>query len=149
MNKSDSNTNYVPVNQVFNIRKFYDENYTEYCASFGPKIVLLFDLLAGDAYERAMEMKVVDDSTIEFKGSAYSIQKMYGKLMNNAGMKVVACNMSKTEKVNGQKVKTPLAEYTDIVPEWITNPIDRFIREKGTCIIKDTSSYSIQFKLVA
>lgn len=40
----DSNTNYIPVSKVFEMRPFYDKYYTEYCASFGPKILLLFDL---------------------------------------------------------------------------------------------------------
>lgn len=48
----DSNTNYVPISKVFEIRKFYDENYTKYCASFGPRIMLLFDLLLGVSYEK-------------------------------------------------------------------------------------------------
>ena len=38
----DSNTNYVPTSKIFEIRKFYDTNYTDYCSSFGPKIKLLF-----------------------------------------------------------------------------------------------------------
>ena len=37
-------------------------------------------------------------------------------------------------------------KYEDLVPEWVTDPIDRFIREKGTNIIKDLSSYTVTFK---
>ena len=33
----------------------------------------------------------------------------------------------------------------DLIPDLITDPIDRCIREKGTCIIKDLSKYTIQF----
>ena len=126
----DSNTNYVPAERIFEVRKFYDTNYTDYCASFGPKIKLLFDLLCGDSYERAMDMKNLDDQTIQFTGSAYSMKKMYDKIMNS-GLNVV-CD----------------TKYEDLIPEWVTDPIDRFIREKGTCIIKDTSSYTVQFKKV-
>lgn len=127
----DSNTNYVPVERIFEIRKFYDKYYTDYCASFGPKIKLLFDLLCGDSYERAMEMKSIDDNTIQFTGSAYSIQKIYNKLMNCKSIKV--------------ECDTP---YENIVPQWVTDPIDRFIQEKGTCIIKDNSRYTVSFTKV-
>ena len=128
MNKTDSNTNYVPVSKIFEIRKFYDKYYTDYCKSFGPGIALLFDLLAGDAYERAMDMKMIDDNTIEFTGSAYSMLRMYDKIMGCKDMKV-ECSHSRE----------------DLVPNWITDPIDRFIKERGTSIIKDTSSYTVRF----
>lgn len=124
----DSNTNYLPVERIFELRKFYDKNYTDYCSSFGPKIKLLFDLLCGDSYERANEMKS-GDNTIQFTGNAYSLRRTYEKIMNCKALKV-ECDM----------------KYEDLVPNWITNPIDRFIREKGTCIIKDISSYTVTFK---
>ena len=127
----DSNTNYVDVAKIFEIRKFYDTYYTEFCASFGPKIRLLFDLLAGDAYERAMEMKMIDDNTIEFTGNAYSMVKMYDKIMNCPTLKV-QCDTKRE----------------DLIPKWVTDPIDRFIKEKGTNIIKDLSSYTVRFTKV-
>ena len=125
----DSNTNYVPVSKIFEIRKFYDTYYTDFCAGFGPKIKLLFDLLAGDAYERAMPMKMIDENTIEFSGNAYSMVKMYDKIMGCKDLKV-ECSMKRE----------------DLVPNFVQNPIDRFIREKGTNIVKDLSSYTVQFK---
>lgn len=125
----DSNTNYVPTEKIFEIRRFYDTNYTDYCASFGPKIRLLFDLLCGDSYERAMDMKALDDHTIQFTGNAYSLRKIYEKIMNCKALNV-ECD----------------TKYEDLVPEWVTDPIDRFIREKGTNIIKDLSSYTVTFK---
>ena len=128
----DSNTNYVPVEKIFEIRRFYDTNYTDYCASFGPKIRLLFDLLCGDSYERAMDMKAIDDNTIQFSGSAYSMRKIYEKIMNCSNLQV-ECD----------------TKYEDLVSEWVTNPIDRFIQEKGTCIIKDTSKYTVTFKKIS
>lgn len=124
----DSNTNYVPISKVFEIRKFYDENYTKYCASFGPKIMLLFDLLLGVSYEKACPMKMIDENTIEYKGSAYSLLGIYDKIMNCPDLKVT-CNMRREE----------------LIPKFVTDPIDRFIREKGTCIVKDLSKYTIQF----
>ena len=127
----DSNTNYVPVSKIFEIRKFYDTYYTSYCAGFGPKIKLLFDLLAGDAYERAMPMKMIDDNTIEFSGNAYSMVKMYDKIMNCPDLRV-ECSVKRE----------------DLVPKWVTHPIDRFIKEKGTNIVKDLSSYTAQFRRI-
>ena len=56
----DSNTNYVPTSKIFEIRKFYDTHFTDYCASFGPKIRLLFDLLAGAAYEAACPLITIE-----------------------------------------------------------------------------------------
>ena len=125
----DSNTNYVPVEKLFEISKFYDKYFTEYCASYGPKIVLLFDLLAGTGYESAMPMKVIDDNTIEFTGSAYQLTSLYERLMDCPDIQVQV-DKSKEE----------------LVPMWIEDPVQRFLMEKGTCVWKDVSSYTVQFK---
>jgi len=128
----DSNTNYVPVDRLFEISKFYDKYFTEYCASYGPKIVLLFDLLAGTGYESAMPMKVIDDSTLEFTGSAYQILSLYDRLMNSPDIKVES-NMKREDLINN----------------WVEDPVQRFIMEKGTCVWKDTSNYTIQFHKIS
>lgn len=125
----DSNTNYVPVDHLFEISDFYNKYFTEYCASYGPKIVLLFDLLAGTGYESAMPLKMIDKKTIEFTGSAYQILSLYDRLMDSPDISVEA-NMKRE----------------DIVPNWVTDPVQRFIMEKGTCVWKDISNYKIQFK---
>lgn len=127
----DSNTNYVPTSKIFEIRKFYDENYTEYCKGIGSHIRLTFDLLAGESYERALQLNTIDENTVEFTGSAYNILGLYDKIMNCPDMKV-ECSMKRE----------------DIIPNYITDPIDRFIREKGTSVIKDVSKYKVQFKKV-
>lgn len=128
MNNTDSNTNYVPVSKIFDIKEFYDINYTGYCRSFGPRIVLLFDLLSGVSYERAVTLKQIDNDTIEYTGTSYSLIGLYDKIMNCPDLNV-ECSMNRE----------------DLVPNFITNPIDRFIREKGTCMIKDISKYTIRF----
>lgn len=74
-------------------------------------------------------MKALDDNTIQFSGSAYSMRKIYEKIMNCPSLQV-ECD----------------TKYEDLVSNWVTDPIDRFIREKGTNIIKDTSSYTVTFK---
>lgn len=127
----DSNTNYVPTSKIFEIRKFYDTYYTGYCAGYGPKIKLLFDLLAGDAYECAMPMKMIDENTIEFEGSAYAMTRMYDKIMSCKDLKV-ECDTKRE----------------DLVPNWITHPILRFIREKGTQVRRDESKYVVRFKKI-
>ena len=76
-------------------------------------------------------MKMIDENTIEFTGNAYSMVKMYDKIMNCKDLKV-ECNMRRE----------------DLVPQFVQHPIDRFIREKGTNIVKDLSSYTVQFKRV-
>ena len=124
----DSNTNFLPISMVFDIRKFYDTYYTEYCESFGPKIKLLFDLLSGVSYEKACPMKQIDQDTIEFRGNAYSLIDIYDRIMNCKDF-IVECNINREE----------------LIPKFIEDPIDRFIKENGTCIVKDISKYTIQF----
>lgn len=126
----DSNTNYVPVERIFDMRSFYDEYYTKYCSTIGPGIFLLFDLLAGYSYETAKEMKQVDKDTIEFSGDAYSILKIYDKIMSCRSIKV---QCDKTRKwIEEQKMM-------------ITDPIDRFIREEGCNMTKDISNITVRF----
>lgn len=75
-----------------------------------------------------MEMKTIDDKTIEFSGSALSMLSLYDRLMNSKDISI-SCSVKRE----------------DLVPNWVTNPVERFIREKGTCIRKDLSNYTVQF----
>ena len=125
----DSNTNYFGIKDLFHIRPFYDLNYTEYCESFGPRIKLLFDLLVGPSYECAAPMTMINENTIEFTGNAYGLGKLYDKIMSCTEIKV-ECDTTRES----------------LVPEFIEHPIDRFIREGGTSVIKDVSSYTIRFR---
>ena len=126
----DSNTNYFPISKVFEIRKFYDINYTEFCAGVGPKIVLLFDLLIGDSYERACPMKQIDDNTIEFSGSCTALLKIYDKIMNCKDLRV-NCSIDRDSLVSGVSM--------------VEHPLERFILEEGTCMVKDRSYQTITF----
>ena len=127
----DSNTNYIPVSKIFEIRKFYDKNYTEYCAGIGPKIVLLFDLLSGYSYETAKELKTVDQNTIQFSGDAYSLLKIYDKIMACPDLRV-ECSMTRDEIIGSMQL--------------IQHPIDRFIRENGCNMTKDISNIKVEFR---
>lgn len=125
----DSNTNYIPVEKVFEIRRFYDKNYTDFCATIGPKIRLLFDLLVGYSYEEANELKTIDENTIEFKGSAKSILKLYDKIMNCP--LDVECDTSREDIVGAQKL--------------VSSPYRRFIIEGGCNMSKDLSKIKVRF----
>lgn len=126
----DSNTNYIPVEKIFDMRAFYDKHYTEYCSKIGPGIFLLFDLLAGYSYETAKEMKQIDPDTIEFTGDAYSILKIYDKIMNCKKLNVV-CDKTR-EWLEGEQIM-------------IEHPMDRFIREEGANMTKDISRVTVRF----
>lgn len=128
----DSNTCLLPTEKIFEIRRFYDKNFTDFCAGFGPKIKLLFDLLSGTAYEAATEMKTIDDNTIEFSGPADSLLRTYDKIMNCPKM-VVECSMKRE----------------DLIPKYEEDAMLRFIKEKGTCMTMDESKYKIQFKRIS
>ena len=128
----DSNTNITPVKEFFNLRPFYDTNYTEYCMNnMGDKvkICLKFDLLIGTRYELAVTANQIDVNTVEVSGSSLQLIDLYDKLMNDKEIKV-ECSVKRE----------------DLVPQFVTNPIERFIIENGTSMIKDLSKYTIQFK---
>lgn len=87
-------------------------------------------MLAGYSYETAKEMKQIDEDTIEFSGDAYSILKIYDKIMSCRSIKV---QCDKTRKwIEDQKMM-------------ITDPIDRFIREEGCNMTKDISNITVRF----
>lgn len=114
---------------MFEIRRFYDKNYTDFCATIGPKIRLLFDLLVGYSYEEANELKTIDENTIEFKGSAKSILKLYDKIMNCP--LDVECDTSRDDIVGAQKL--------------VSSPYQRFIIEGGCNMSKDLSKIKVRF----
>ena len=126
----DSNTNYVPVEKIFDMRKFYDKYYTEFCASFGPKIYLLFDLLSGCSYESAKEMKQIDDDTIEYSGDASSILLIYDKIMNCRELNP-ECDMTRDQIVQSIQL--------------VDDPYYRFILEGGCNMTKDLSNITVRF----
>ena len=126
----DSNTNLIPVEKVFDILKFYQVHYTDYCAKIGPKIKLLFDLLVGYGYESACQLKQLDDDTIEFTGSASNIILLYDKIMNCPKL-VVECDKTRDEIINSKNM--------------INDPYYRTILENGCSIIKDISEITVRF----
>ena len=126
----DSNTNYVPVDHIFDISKFYQVNYTDYCSKIGPRIRLLFDLLMGYSYEMACPIKMLDDDSIEVSGSAMSVLKFYDKVQMCSFP--VSCSMTREE----------IVDKMDLV----SSPYQRFILEGGCNMTKDLSKIKVIFK---
>lgn len=126
----DSNTNMVPIEFLFEARPYYDKNYTGYCHEIGPGIYLLFDLLAGDSYERAMTLTQIDQNTIEFTGSSYQMIHMYDKIMGCRRINP-SCNMTREEIMNAAK--------------FVKSPYQKFILEEGCNMVKDLSSITVRF----
>ena len=77
----DSSTSSVPVEKLFDIRPFLDKNYTEYCLGLANHICLLFDLLQGDDYDKAIPVSQKSPNVLEYKGSATALLPIYDKIM--------------------------------------------------------------------
>ena len=113
------------------MRNFYNKYYTAFCAGINPPgIYLLFDLLAGYSYELASPLKQIDDDTIEFKGSARSILKIYDKIMGCKEL-MVECSVTREELTGMMKL--------------VDDPYYRFILEGGCNMTKDLSKTSVKF----
>lgn len=123
----DSNTCNFPVEKLWELRSFYDENFTEFCYKL-TGIKLLFDILIGATYQDACEAKQIDSNTIELTGNARSIHMILDEL-NYKNIKY-ECSIDPNE----------------IIPEIVENPIQRFIKEEGCSFVMDESDYTIQLK---
>jgi hypothetical protein len=74
-------------------------------------------------------MKQITDDIVEFKGNARSILMI----------------MDRMDECSGLRYETNIPRE-QIIPNYMENPMLRFIDEKGTSMIKDTSKYTVQFK---
>lgn len=126
----DSNTNYFPIEKLFEMRSFYEKNFTEFCEK-QMHIPFLFDLLIGSTYNDAVELKQTSPDKMIITGNAHSILKILWKIDNESSLKYT---------MNIEKDK--------IIPNYITNPMQRFIIEKGTSILMDHSEYSVELTKV-
>ena len=84
----------------------------------------------GYSYETAKELKQIDKDTIEFKGDAYSILKIYDKIMGCRSLNV-QCNVTRDEIASQMKL--------------VEDPYQRFILEEGCNMTKDLSEIMVQF----
>lgn len=124
----DSNTCNFRADKVWEIRKFYDHNFTDFCYDM-TGIKLLFDLEVGSNYNDSASMKQIADNVVEFSGTAHSILQI----------------MDRMNECEGLIYETDIPR-SEIIPKYIENPIHRFIDEKGCSMIKDKSKYKVQFK---
>ena len=123
----DSCTSYIPVEKLWEILGFCKHHFTDWCYDkIGIKLV--FDMLVGTTYQDACDMKQIDDRTISFSGNAHSILRILDKL---------------------DEVPEKVRYHTDIpreqiIPEYVEDAMERFIKEKGTSLIKDDSYYTVK-----
>lgn len=124
----DSCTSYIPVEKLWSILDFCKRNFTDWCYDkIGIKLV--FDMLVGTTYQDACDMKQIDENTISFSGNAHSILKIMDKL---------------------DEVPEKVRYHTDIpreqiIPNYVEDAIERFVKEKGTSFVKDESYYTVTF----
>lgn len=125
----DSNTCNFPAEKLWEIRKFYDKNFTDFCYKM-TGIKLLFDIEIGATYQDSCSASQISDDIVELKGNARSILMIINRL-NEAGVNY-QINMC----------------VDDIKPDFVTNSMSRFIQEKGCSYIMDKSKYKVQFKKI-
>ena len=123
----DSSENLFGVNHVFDIKKYYEKEFMEYCYGlYG--IEFKFDLMvSGSGYEGFVELKDAGPGQIEICGSGSNIISFLNKIDNESDLKV-----------------TTDIPREDIKPLMMTDAIERFISERGCCMIKDTSYYNVK-----
>lgn len=124
----DSNTCDFPADKLWDIRKFYDHNFTDFCYEM-TGIQLLFDILIGASYQDACEAKSIDDNTVELTGNARSHLMIIQKLNECPDLRY-EIDM----------------RIEDIVPDYELNCTKRFIKESGCSFVMDNSKYSIKYK---
>ena len=123
----DSNTCDFSAEKLWEIRPFYDKNFTEFC--YGTTgIMLLFDLLVGVNYNDVCDFKQIDDNTIELKGTARSLLQI----------------MDEMDRCPGLKWSSDIPRE-EIIPKYVEEPMKRFIIEKGTSMVMDQSEYKVKF----
>ena len=127
----DSSCSSIPVEKLFELRPFLDKNYTEYCLGLANHICLLFDLLQGDDYDKAIPVFQKASNVLEYKGSATALLPIYDKIMG----------------CKSYSVRSSLSR-DQLVPQMVKSPMARFIDQKGTCISLDKSEYTIQFEKI-
>lgn len=92
-------------------------------------IKLLFDIEIGSTYQDSCSARQISDDIVEMKGNARSLLMMIDRLNEDPNLKY-EINMSLDE----------------IKPNFVIDPIDRFIQEKGCSFVMDKSKYTVQFK---
>lgn len=124
----DSNTNQVPAGFMPWLRPFYDENFTGFTRGF-TGVPFLYDLFIGANYNDCCLMEQLAQDTVKISGTSSDILKILYKLDESG----VEYQLS--------------IDRRDLVPEYVSNPIERFIRDSiNTNIEMDVSSASTEIK---
>jgi hypothetical protein len=92
------------------------------------QMTLLFDLMIGTDYHDVTTLKAIDSKTIELTGTARAL-------------KMVANSMDECSELV-YETDVPVMELQE---NYITHPIDRFIREKGCSMVLDKSEFTVRF----
>ena len=71
----------------------------------------------------------MSDDIVEFKGNAHSILQIMDRMNECPGL-VYETSIPREE----------------IIPNYMTNPMLKFIDERGCSMVKDKSKYKVQFK---
>ena len=103
--------------------KFFTEEVYE-----KSQMTLLFDLNVGVTYSDVTLLKAIDSKTVELTGTARAL-------------KMIANSMDECPKLE-YETNIPVMELQE---NYITHPIDRFIREKGCSMILDKSEFTVRF----
>jgi len=92
-------------------------------------MLLLFDLMIGVGYNSVAKLSPIDERTVELTGTARAL-KMIANSMDECKDLVYETNI-------------PVESLKE---NYIIDPIDRFIREKGCSMVLDTSEYTLRFR---
>ena len=92
------------------------------------QMTLLFDLNVGVTYNDVTLLKAIDSKTVELTGTARAL-KMIANSMDECSELVYETDI-------------PVMELQE---NYITHPIDRFIREKGCSMVLDKSEFTVRF----
>lgn len=110
------------------LRPFYDENFTGFTRGF-TGVPFLYDLFIGANYNDCCLMTQLSDDTVKLGGSNSDILKILSKLDE---ARVDYC-IDKDRR--------------DFIPEYVNNPIERFIRDSvNTNIEMDISENDVTIK---
>jgi hypothetical protein len=124
----DSNTCSFSADKLWGLWEFYEKNFTEFV--YGRTgMTLLFDLMIGVTYHDVAALKVISKDTLELTGNARSLQLIIQSMKECPGL-VFEINVPEES----------------LIPSYTENNLEKFIREKGCCLFRDTSNYTVQFK---
>ena len=92
-------------------------------------MLLLFDLMIGVTYHDVAQLRAIDSTTVELTGTARALKMIIQSMNECPGLKY--------------QINVPVESLQE---NYIEDPVQRFIKEKGCSMVLDDSSYTVQFK---